>query len=213
MNLSMYNAIVIAGPTGVGKTELSINLAKLLKADIISADASQVYKALDIGTAKITEKEMQGVKHHLIDVVNPDETYSVGDFFKATNEILNKNKKTPFLIVGGTGLYIKSITDGLTTMPDVDQKKRKELESMDLDTLVSMLTDKEKSQIDIKNKVRVIRKIEKRGIEYNNIIGNDRKFLKIFLSRDRKNLYDRINKRVDQMISQGLVTEAKKNIQ
>ena len=87
--MKKYNGIVIAGPTAVGKTNMSIKLAKILEAEIISADASQVYKKMDIGTAKITKDEMQGVKHHLIDVVEIGEDYSVGDFEKDTNEILN----------------------------------------------------------------------------------------------------------------------------
>lgn len=204
----MYNAIVIAGPTGVGKTELSIKLAKKLNAKIISADASQVYRKLNIGTAKITKEEMSGVEHYLIDVVDPRKTYSVGDFFREANKILNENKDTIFLIVGGTGLYIQSITDGLTQMPDIDKDYREKLEKMDLNTLTQMLTEDEKKDIDIHNKVRVIRKLEKRGIEYNNIKGNDRNFLKIFLTRDRENLYDNINKRVDKMMDIGLLDEA-----
>ena len=163
----MYNAIVIAGPTGVGKTELSIKLAKLLNARIISADASQVYKTLDIGTAKITEDEKDGVIHYLIDEVEPNEKYSVGHFYEAANKILNENKEVPFLIVGGTGLYISSLTDGLTMMDKVDYKKREKLESMTLSELQDLLSEEEKKQIDIKNKVRVIRKIETRGVVYN----------------------------------------------
>ena len=204
----MYNAIVIAGPTGVGKTDLSIKLAKKLNAKIISADASQVYRKLDIGTAKITKEEMQGIEHYLIDVVDPSKTYSVGDFYEEANKILNDNKDTTFLIVGGTGLYIQSITDGLTQMPSFDVDYRKKLESMSIDELLKLLSEDEKNEIDVHNKVRVIRKIEKRGIEYNNIKGNDRKFLKIFLNRDRSVLYDNINKRVDKMIENGLVNEA-----
>lgn len=206
----MYNAIVIAGPTGVGKTELSIKLAKLLNARIISADASQVYKTLDIGTAKITEDEKDGVIHYLIDEVEPNEKYSVGHFYETANKILNENKEVPFLIVGGTGLYISSLTDGLTMMDKVDYKKREKLESMTLSELQDLLSEEEKKQIDIKNKVRVIRKIETRGVVYNNKLGNDRKFLKIFLTRNRATLYDRINKRVDIMMEQGLLEEAKK---
>lgn len=206
----MYNAIIIAGPTGVGKTELSIKLAKLLNARIISADASQVYKTLDIGTAKITEDEKDGVIHYLIDEVEPNEKYSVGHFYETANKILNENKEVPFLIVGGTGLYISSLTDGLTMMDKVDYKKREKLESMTLIELQDLLSEEEKKQIDINNKVRVIRKIETRGVVYNNKLGNDRKFLKIFLTRNRATLYDRINKRVDIMMEQGLLEEAKK---
>lgn len=206
----MYNAIVIAGATGVGKTDLSIKLAKELNAKIISADATQVYRKLDIGSAKISKEEMCDIDHYLIDIVDIGDDYSVGNYYKDANDILNRDKNTCFLLVGGTGLYLDSITQGLTMMPNIDKKKREKLESMELCQLVELLTDEEKAKIDICNKVRVIRKLEKRGIEYNNIKGNDRNFLKIFLIRNRSNLYDRINKRVDQMIEKGLIEEARK---
>lgn len=206
----MYNAIVIAGPTAVGKTELSIKLAKLLNAQIISSDASQVYKGLDIGTAKIREVEKKGVIHHLIDIVEPNEEYNAGLFYKQANEILNKNKDKIFLIVGGTGLYIDALVEGLAQLPEIDRKKRKELEEKSLEELQEMLTIEEKNSIDIKNKIRVIRKIELRGLNLNKVKANDRKFLKIFLERDRKNLYNRINYRVDCMMKEGLLDEAKK---
>ena len=115
--------IVIAGATGVGKTDLSIKLAKQLNAVIISADASQVYKELNIGTAKIAHEEMQGIPHYMIDLVNPDEDYSVGDFERAVNIILNENCQNTeknIIIAGGTGLYIKSITDGFAQLPSKD---------------------------------------------------------------------------------------------
>ena len=94
----MYNCIIIAGPTGVGKTNLSIKLAKKLNAEIISADSSQVYKDMNIGTAKITDDEKQGIKHHLLDVAYPNEEYSVGKYYKSVNEILNKDDKI-YLVV------------------------------------------------------------------------------------------------------------------
>ena len=99
----LYNSLVIAGPTGVGKTALSLKLAKILGCEIISADSMQVYKGLDIGTAKIKIDEMQGIKHHMLDVANPDVDYSVGDYEKAVNNILN-NKDKKYMLVGGTVL-------------------------------------------------------------------------------------------------------------
>ncbi|PID67070.1 MAG: tRNA (adenosine(37)-N6)-dimethylallyltransferase MiaA [Fusobacteriales bacterium] len=201
--------IVLAGPTAVGKTNLSIKLAKIFNMEIISADASQVYKKLDIGTAKILPEEMEGIKHHLIDIVEPNDIYSVGRYYKNVNKILNENKEKKFIITGGTGLYIDSITEGMTDTPKVDINKRKELENKSLEELVEILKEKKlDTNIDLKNKVRVIRKIEKGNIEYKNIKGNDRKFLKIFLTRDRSILYERINKRVDLMIEKGLLDEA-----
>ena len=216
--------IVIAGATGVGKTDLSIKLAQKINAEIISADASQVYKELDIGTAKVTQKEMQGIQHYMIDVVNPDEDYSVGDFERAVNNILNescqKNGKN-VIIVGGTGLYIKSITDGFAKLPSKDEKIRAELEIKNLQELQEMLKEldeKSYSEIDLSNKLRLVRAIEVclltgekfSELRTKNIKNNNYKFLKIFLTRDRNELYDRINKRVDIMISKGLIDEARK---
>lgn len=205
----MYNGIVIAGATAVGKTALSIELAKKLDAVIISADAMQVYKKMNIGTSKITSFEMQGIKHYMLDVVEPDEHFDVGMYYDMVNDILKKEKKIPIL-VGGTGLYISAITDGLTKMPSVDKGYRKELNKKSKEELIEMLKGKiDLETIDINNPVRLIRKIETLGIEHNNIKGNDKNFLKIFLERDRENLYDRINERVNKMVDEGLILEAK----
>ena len=216
--------IVIAGATGVGKTDLSIKLAQKINAKIISADASQVYKELDIGTAKVTQKEMQGIRHYMIDVVNPDEDYSVGDFERTVNNILNENCQKNgknIIIAGGTGLYIKSITDGFAKLPSKDEKIRAELEIKNLQELQEMLKEldeKSYSEIDLSNKLRLVRAIEVclltgekfSELRTKNIKNNNYKFLKIFLTRDRNELYDRINKRVDIMISKGLIDEARK---
>ena len=216
--------IVIAGATGVGKTDLSIKLAQKINAEIISADASQVYKELDIGTAKVTQKEMQGIPHYMIDVVNPDEDYSVGDFERAVNNILNENCQKNgknIIIAGGTGLYIKSITDGFAKLPSKDEKIRAELEIKNLQELQEMLKEldeKSYSEIDLSNKLRLVRAIEVclltgekfSELRTKNIKNNNYKLLKIFLTRDRNELYDRINKRVDIMISKGLIDEARK---
>lgn len=205
----MYNGIVIAGATAVGKTALSIELAKKLDAVIISADAMQVYKKMNIGTSKITIFEMQGIKHYMLDVVEPDEHFDVGMYYDMVNDILKKEKKIPIL-VGGTGLYISAITDGLTKMPSVDKEYRKELNKKSKEELIEMLKGKiDLETIDINNPLRLIRKIETLGIEHNNIKGNDKNFLKIFLERDRENLYDRINERVNKMVDEGLILEAK----
>ena len=124
----MKKGIVIAGPTGVGKTALSIKLAKLLDADIISADSAQVYRGMDIGTAKITIEEMEGVPHYMLDILEPIKKYSVGDFQKDVDRILKEEeKKDRFVILtGGTGLYINSITEGLSDLPASDTKMREE---------------------------------------------------------------------------------------
>ena len=215
---------MIAGATGVGKTDLSIRLAKKIDAEIISADASQIYKELDIGTAKITDEEMQGVKHYMIDVASPGEDYSVGDFERDVNNILNENSRENgknIIIAGGTGLYIRSITDGFAELPSKDEKIRKELESKSLDELqetLKKLDEKSYEEIDLSNKLRLVRAIEVclltggkfSELRTRNVKNNDYDFLKIFLTRNRDELYDRINRRVDIMIAKGLVGEAKK---
>ena len=215
---------MIAGATGVGKTDLSIRLAKKIDAEIISADASQIYKELDIGTAKITDEEMQGVKHYMIDVASPGEDYSVGDFERDVNNILNENScknGKNIIIAGGTGLYIRSITDGFAKLPSKDEKIRKELESKSLDELqetLKKLDEKSYEEIDLSNKLRLVRAIEVclltggkfSELRTRNVKNNDYDFLKIFLTRNRDELYDRVNRRVEIMIAKGLVGEAKK---
>lgn len=215
--------IVISGATGVGKTDLSIKLAKRLNTDIISADASQVYKFLDIGTAKVTEDEMQGIKHYMIDVVEPDEDYSVGDFEVEVNKILHEKEENAenIILVGGTGLYIRAITDGFSDLPTKDEKIRKDLEKKSLEELQEILKALDLqayNEIDLNNKLRLVRAIEVCKItggkfselRVKNIKKNNYNFLKVFLTRNREELYERINKRVDIMIQKGLVEEAKK---
>ncbi|WP_339072308.1 tRNA (adenosine(37)-N6)-dimethylallyltransferase MiaA [Fusobacterium animalis] len=219
MNI-LNRAIVIAGPTGVGKTKISIDLASELNAEIISSDSAQVYKGLNIGTAKITEKEMQGIKHHLIDIVEPISKYSVGNFEKDVNKILNQNPEKNFLLVGGTGLYINSVTNGLSILPETDKKTREYLSTLDNQALLELALkyDEEATkEIHPNNRVRLERVVEVflltgqkfSELSKKNIKNNNFKFLKIALERDRKNLYDRINKRVDIMFEQGLVDEVK----
>jgi len=217
----LNSAIVIAGPTGVGKTKISIDLASELNAEIISSDSAQVYRGLNIGTAKITEEEMQGIKHHLIDIVEPVSKYSVGNFEKDVNKILNQNSEKNFLLVGGTGLYLNSVTNGLSILPEADKKTRDYLSTLDEQTLLELALkyDEEATKkIHPNNRVRLERVVEVflltgqkfSELSKKNIKNNNFKFLKIALERDRENLYDRINKRVDIMFAQGLVDEVKK---
>ena len=217
----MNKAIVIAGPTGVGKTKISIDLASELNAEIISSDSAQVYRGLNIGTAKITEEEMQGIKHHLIDIVEPVSKYSVGNFEKDVNKILNQNPEKNFLLVGGTGLYLNSVTNGLSILPEADKKTRDYLSTLDNQTLVELALKYDEEaikEIHPNNRVRLERVVEVflltgqkfSELSKKNIKNNNFKFLKIALERDRENLYDRINKRVDIMFSEGLVDEVKK---
>ena len=119
--------LVIAGPTGVGKTDLSLKLAEKLKTEIISADSMQIYKDMDIGTAKIKPEETNGVKHYIIDIVFPDEDYSVGNFERDVNKILSEKEKNSenIIIAGGTGLYINAVTEGISELPEKDENLRK----------------------------------------------------------------------------------------
>ena len=126
--------LIIAGPTGVGKTELSIKLAKLLDGEVISADSMQIYKHMDIGSAKVTNEEMNGVKHHMIDVVMPDKSFTVVDYKnmaeKEINDVIRRNKLP--IIVGGTGLYINSLTCNMNfTEAESYIEYRKYLEVLD----------------------------------------------------------------------------------
>ena len=210
--------IVIAGPTGVGKTALSIKLAKILDADIISADSAQVYKGMDVGTAKVTIEEMDGVCHELLDIVEPIKKYSVGDFQRDVDKILNEKNGKNIIMAGGTGLYINSITEGLSELPTGDLELREKLMERTAEDLFEELKKIDPlaaEEIHMNNKRRVERALEvyyltgekfsiisKRNIKHNNY-----KFLKVGLERDREYLYDRINQRVDIMLNNGLLEE------
>lgn len=218
----MIKGLVIAGPTGVGKTDLSIKLAKLLNADIISADSAQIYKGMDIGTAKITAEEMQGVKHYMLDVVEPIKKYSVGDYQTAVDNILNEKERENknIILTGGTGLYIGSITEGLSNLPAGDPILREELLKLDSEELYKKLMelDPQAAQdIHINNRRRVERAVEVcllTGDKFSvlskkNIKNNNYNFLKVALERDREYLYERINLRVDIMLEKGLEQEVR----
>ncbi|MGL5001053.1 MAG: tRNA (adenosine(37)-N6)-dimethylallyltransferase MiaA [Cetobacterium sp.] len=213
--------IVIAGPTGVGKTELSIKIAKALNADVISADSAQVYTGMDIGTAKIKEEEMNGVIHYMIDIVEPVKKYSVGDYQRKVNDTLKKIEDKNVVLVGGTGLYIDSVIRGLSDLPESDLNIREKLMAEDVDTLFEILkeVDPESAEnIHKNNKRRVERALEvyyQTGEKFSivskrNIKGNNFKFLKVALERDRSSLYERINLRVDIMMQNGFLKEVEK---
>lgn len=213
--------LVIAGPTGVGKTALSIELAKELNAVIISCDSMQVYKYMDIGTAKIKVEEMQGIEHYMIDVVEPVEKYSVGAFEKEVNGLLKKFEKEDrnVILAGGTGLYIDAIVKGFSNLPKGDERIREELSKYTNEELYKELKeiDEESARnIHENNRVRLERAIEVyrltgrkfSEVSKENIRGNNVEFVYTALERDRDNLYERINKRVDIMFDEGLLNEA-----
>ncbi len=221
--------IVICGPTASGKTGLSIELAKKINGEIVSADSMQIYKGMNIGTAKPTPEEMQGIKHYLIDFISPDERYSVADYKKdakkAIKEIIDKGK-TP-IVVGGTGLYVDSLIYEIE-YPEIefDEEYRKELEKKVDEKGLEYVYEKAKeidpqaiekiSKNDAKRILRILeiyhatgknkteQEIEsrKKEVEYD---------YKVYaINWDRETLYERINKRVDNMIEQGLIEEVEK---
>lgn len=221
--------VVIVGPTASGKTALSIELAKKIDGEIISSDSMQIYKDMNIGTAKVTKEEMQGIKHYLVDFVQPDTRYTVSDFKKdsenAIKEIINK-RKIP-IVVGGTGLYVNSLIYGIEYQDmNFDEEYRNKL--MQIAETTDGLNElyKKAEQIDpeaIKkisenDKKRIIRILEiykatgktkteqeilsrQKGVDYD---------FKVFgITMERSKLYERINRRVDIMIEQGLEDEVR----
>ena len=218
--------IILTGPTAVGKTELSIKLAKAVNGEIISADSMQVYKKMDIGTAKITKKEMEGVPHYLIDVLDPKEDFNVVLFqqlAKEAMECIYAKGKVP-IITGGTGFYIQSILYDIDfTKNDGDTSYREQLEQLakekGADYLHQMLleVDEESAKaIHANNVKRVIRALEffkQTGKQISKHNEEERQktspytFVYFVLNHDRQVLYDRINKRVDIMLSNGLLSE------
>lgn len=220
--------IVIGGPTASGKTGLSVELAKKINGEIISADSMQIYKEMDIGTAKVTKEEMQGIHHYMIDILSPNERYSVSDYKlnaeKAIEEILSKGK-TP-IIVGGTGLYINSLIYNIN-YPEIefDEEYRKLLEERvekeGLETLYKEACNIDKKaaeQISPNDKKRILRILEiyketgktKTELEIESRKEKPKYDYKVFaINMNRETLYDRINKRVDIMFEQGLIEEVK----
>lgn len=222
--------VSIVGPTASGKTKLAVKLAKKFDGEIVSADSMQIYKGMQIATAKPTFDETEGIKHHLIDFVSPDETYSVAMFVKdASNCIadINSRGKLPF-IVGGTGLYVDSLLNNISFCEEQRDEKlslelRKIYEEQGIDTLLKMLSE---FDIDSANRLKTERNLKRiiRAIEFYKTTGititeqNEKSKLekspyspiKIGLNyKDRAKLYERINKRVDLMLENGLVNEAK----
>ena len=199
--------VVIAGPTGVGKSKIAIELAKKLDAEIISADAFQVYKYMNIGTAKVREDETENIKHHMIDVYDVDSNIDVKKYQEDARKILNslllKNKN--IIICGGTGLYIKAL---LYDYKFQEETLNNKYDNMSLEELQKLLP--KDSLVDKNNKRRVVRFLEKldNGIksEKSNKLYD---FYMIGLTKDREEIYNKINLRVDEMIKEGLIDEVK----
>lgn len=213
----MNKIIAIVGPTGVGKTKLSIELAKEFNGEIISCDSMQFYKGLDIGTAKVTKEEMQGIKHHLIDIIEVREQFSVAEYQNIVrskiNELLKKNI-TPIL-VGGSGLFINSVLyDYRFKGVKRDESTLEKYDAMKLDDLVELLKKTAPNvadNTDLNNRRRVLRALEKTDSDVD--LSGKKLFYKnaiiIGLEMDRALLYKNIELRVDRMVDNGLLREAK----
>lgn len=201
--------IAIVGPTGIGKTALSISLAKHYNAEIINFDAMQVYEKMDIGTAKVTKEEMDGVVHHLLSYVNVNTNYSVYDYQKEARSLIDKllKEKKNIIMVGGTGLYLKATLYDYRFNEEEDTTCYDDLSTEELLKRISKYNYVPKDKNNRRRLVRELKKLEN-NIDIDN---NGDKLLYnakiIGLTTDRETLYDRINKRVDIMIENGLVDE------
>ncbi len=213
--------IAILGPTAVGKSALAIKLAEEFRGEIVSADSRQVYRGMDIGTAKPSPDERRRIPHHLLDMVNPDEPFTLAQYQKlaytAIAEI-HARGKVPFL-VGGSGLYVRAVLEGLS-IPRVapNPARREQLESQDSATVYARLQQLDPvaaARIDPRNKRRIIRAVEvceaigKPISELQTRASPDYRVLRIGVTMPREELYRRINARVDQMIAAGLVAEVR----
>ncbi len=214
----MKKIIVITGPTGVGKTKLSVLLAKKLNGEIINADSMQVYKDLNIGTAKIKEEEKDGIPHHLFDICDVNDNYTIFNYQKDGRRIINdilKRNKTPIL-VGGSGLYIKAC---LYDYKLVNEEFHSEFNELTNEELLNEIKKVHDTDIHINNRKRLVRelnKIKNNSINISEINKPIYDVITIGLTTNREKLYDIINQRVDHMINDGLVSEVenlyKKNI-
>lgn len=222
------NLIVLLGPTAVGKTELSLNIAEKFKGEIVSSDSMQIYKYMDIGSAKASKDEMDRVKHHMIDIVYPDEDFSVSDYKNQAKSIIrdiNKRESYP-LVTGGTGLYINSLVYDLNfTKVEANYELRENLEKEALEfgnefihSKLKKIDPESASKIhhnDLKRVIRALEIYEESGqtmTDFNKDFrreNQDYNLAMIGLTMDRTKLYERINKRVDLMMEDGLLDEVK----
>lgn len=223
----MKHLIIITGPTAVGKTDFCIDLAKKYNTEIVSCDSRQIYKGLIIGTAQPTQEQMDSVRHHLVNFVDVDRLYTVANFVEDANEIVNELFLTKDVVVmtGGTGLYINAFVYGLDEIPAVDEvirrQVREDYKNFGLEFCLGKLKqiDAEcESFLSIKNPQRVLRALEVglqtgRPLRYfykEKHLSSDYKISLIGINRDRAELYERINKRVDLMLDAGLIEETKR---
>lgn len=224
----MKQVIILLGPTGVGKTGASILLARALNTEIISADSMQIYRGMDIGTAKPSREERSTVRHHMIDIVDPTGSFSAGQYISEISPIiedLHAKGKAP-LIVGGTGLYIKAVTRGIFGGPSADWDLREELlsaERGEQGSLYKYLLKMDPDaavRIDSNDTRRIVRALEVCLKSKEKISALQERltkplpydFIKIGLTRERKELYRMIESRIDRMLSEGLIEEVRELI-
>ena len=217
----MKKIIAIVGPTAVGKTKLSTRLAKKLNGEIISGDAMQIYRGLDIGTAKVTHEEMEGILHHLLDEKNPDERYSVAEFQKAVRakiDEISARGKLP-IIVGGTGLYVKAVLYDYEFSEEEKPigEQYEELTNEEVHAKLASIDPESAEALHPNNRRRVVRALniyyETNKTKSEAIEKQEKKLVYdvalIGLTDERSVLYERINARVDQMVADGLIEEVR----
>jgi tRNA dimethylallyltransferase len=213
--------IILQGPTGVGKSAVALDLARAISAEIINADSMQFYRHMDIGTAKPAPQELSAIPHHLFSVVNPDEQYNAARFMREAGGLIadiSRRGRVP-LLVGGTGLYIRALTRGLSSAPPADEALRKELLSIDKEGLYKILQNVDPeaaAHISCNDSVRIVRAIEVYRITGETLSQHNLRHrfqdqayacLKLCLTRNRGELYALIEARVERMIEAGLISE------
>jgi tRNA dimethylallyltransferase len=207
----MKKIIVIVGPTGVGKTRLSVKLAKKIKGEVINADSMQVYRGLDIGTAKIKEVEKEKIKHHLFDICDVYKNYTIFNYQKDARKAISeitKKRKIP-IFVGGSGLYIKA---ALYDYKLVNEKFHSEFTDMTNEEILNEIKKHYDTDIHVNNRKRLVRELNKIKNNSNNISNINEPLYDIVivgLTTDRDKLYKIIDERVDRMIKEGLIKEVK----
>lgn len=217
----MSDPVYLVGPTAVGKTEVALLLAEELNAEIVSADSMQVYRGMDIGTAKPAKEEQRRVRHHLIDVVDVREAFNAARFREmalAAVADIQRRGKLP-LVVGGSGMYLKALTEGLFPCPKASATRRAELEKVETGGLFEMLRKadpKTAAQIDAHNRRRLIRALEVLDMTGEPIVTQQKQWNHgsaapmVYLERERSELYGRIEARVDWMFANGLLEETRR---
>jgi len=227
LNHKINTLIVIVGPTAVGKTNSSVELARHFKTEVISADSRQFYQEISIGTARPSVTEMRGIKHHFINFLPLDQEYDVFRYEREVLQLLERifqSKKT-VILTGGSGLYVKAVCEGIDEIPDVDPEVRRnlkiELQEHGLEALQTRLKTADPllyQNIDLQNPARVLRGLEifassgkpLSSFQTGKVKPRPFRIIKIGLERPREELYQRINQRMDQMIAAGLFAEAEK---